>query len=340
MATGKKENYALRVLRLASMDTLNSVVDEVCEKSGQSHLGTLADMAHCLRKFGAGYYDYWIFEFFDLTEKERDTYLTRFRSKKLHNLVNDENLHHIFDNKDEFNTLFADYIGRTFVDVAKQDRKALCDFFDSHEQVFCKMRDLGCGHGAEKLQTKDFKNAEAFCDYVAEKGFATVEEVIVNHPDLAKVYNGAVNTMRMVTLIDDGGTPHLICAVEKFGVNGRIVDNFGVQGPIDLETGVFAFPGHPGDTTDHRLVTHHPNSGVKLQGLVIPFFQDAKEMVLNAAKVVPQMRYIGWDVATTPNGPVIIEGNNYTAHDFVQLPFQTPDHIGLMPEIREYVKGM
>ena len=60
MATGKKENYALRVLRLASMDKLNSVVDEVCEKSGQSHLGTLADMAHCLRKFGAGYYDYWI----------------------------------------------------------------------------------------------------------------------------------------------------------------------------------------------------------------------------------------------------------------------------------------
>ena len=66
-------------------------------------------------------------------------------------------------------------------------------------------------------------------------------------------------------------------------------------------------------------------------------FKEAKEMVLKAAMVVPQMRYVGWDVAVTPNGPAIIEGNNYCAHDFWQLPGQTPGGIGIIPELMKIV---
>ena len=49
------------------------------------------------------------------------------------------------------------------------------------------------------------------------------------------------------------------------------------------------------------------------------------------------MRYVGWDVAITPNGPAIIEGNNYCAHDFWQLPGQTPGGIGIIPVLKKIV---
>jgi len=49
------------------------------------------------------------------------------------------------------------------------------------------------------------------------------------------------------------------------------------------------------------------------------------------------MRYVGWDVGIAPDGPVIIEGNNYTAHDFWQLPAQTPEKRGMLPRIMELV---
>ncbi len=42
--------------------------------------------------------------------------------------------------------------------------------------------------------------------------------VIENHPDLDKVYSGSANTMRMITIIGDDGKPHLIYAVQKFGI--------------------------------------------------------------------------------------------------------------------------
>lgn len=32
-------------------------------------------------------------------------------------------------------------------------------------------------------------------------------------------------------------------------------------------------------------------------------------MVLEACRVFPSVRYVGWDVAITSNGPLIIEGN-------------------------------
>lgn len=327
--------YKLRVVRDASFKRLFEVLETSHQQSGKSKLSCFFGMLHCWRKFGAGYYDYMIFQMWDLTDAQRNTYLTRFRSKKLINQYNDVTYSHIFDNKDEFNATFRDYIGREFLDLANASKEDVIKFYESRERVFCKMRALGCGEGAELLQTADFADGEAFYQYLTDKGFATLEDVIVNHPQLAEIYPHAVNTMRMVTLIGDDGKPHLLYAVLKTGMNGRIVDNFGVQGPINLETGIYEYPAHPGDTTDHKSFTHHPNTGVQLVGMKMPFFEESKEMVLKAAMVIPQIRYVGWDVATTPTGPAIIEGNNFTAHDFVQLPGQTPDKTGTMPQILE-----
>lgn len=332
-----KLKYGLRVLRQASLGKFFGVVSETHRLSGKSRLGCMADILRCMKKFDAGYYDYLIFHFWELTDEQKDTYLTRFRNKRLLNLVNDESFSHIFNNKNEFNEVFKDYIGREFIDMKTASREDVIGFFNTRDEIFAKMTDLSCGIGSELLKTADFESADAFYDYVSEKGFGTLEDVIKNHPALAKIYDGAADTMRMITLIDNDGVPHLIYAVQKFGINGRIVDNFGVHGPVDTETGEFLYPAHSGDTKLDGMFTEHPNSHEKLVGFRVPMFKEAKEMVLKAALVVPQMRYVGWDVAVTPTGPAIIEGNDYSAHDFWQLPGQTPDGIGIMPVIRKYV---
>lgn len=332
-----KLQYRMRVLKNASFSKFFEVVDMAHERSGKSRAACTADILHCMKKFDAGYYDYVIFQFWNLTDEQRDTYMTRFRSKKFIAFVNDESYSHIFDNKDEFNKVFKDYIGRESFDMNDATKEDVIDYFNRKEKVFAKMRDLSCGKGAELLYTKDFEDGEAFYKYVTDKGFNTLEDVIVNHPDMAAVYPYAANCMRMITLIGDDGKPHLICCVQKFGNNKRIVDNFGVQGPVDIETGIFKYPAVPGDTTATGFYTEHPFTGHPLVGFKIPCFEEAKEMILKAAMVVPELRYVGWDVAISPDGPCIIEGNNYTAHDFWQLPGQTPGGIGIMPTIEKLV---
>ena len=332
-----KFQYYKRVVKGASFNKFFSVVEEAHKRSGKNRVYLFFDILKCMKKYSAGYNDYVIFEFWDLTPEQRDTYMTRFRSKKFIMFMNDHDYAHYFDNKNEFNEKFKDFIKRECLDLEVASKEDVIHFYETRKKVFAKMKDLTCGIGCEKLETKNFENGEAFYDYIKEKGFATIEDVIENHPDINKIYPFSANTMRVITIVDAKGEPHVIYGVFKMGKNGRVVDNYGLHGPVDLETGEFLFPAHSGDTTEDQHYTEHPYSHVQLVGMKVPMVKEVVECAKKAALVVPQMRYIGWDIAITPDGPAIIEGNNYCAHDFWQLPGQTPEGIGIMPTIKKYI---
>lgn len=331
--------YFARTVKDASMDRFNETVNKSCQLSGMSRTAVIADMVKSLKKFGAGYQDYYIFHFWDLNDAQRDTYLTRFRSKKLIEFMNDQSYSHIFDKKTEFNVVFKDFIGRETLNLLDETttREDIIDFFDKRDKVFCKMDDLACGHGAELLRKEDFENGEDFYWYVKTKGFDSLEDVIENHPDIAKVYPNAVNTCRVITMLDSQGEPHVVMAIFKFGKNGRIVDNLGLYAPVDQETGAFLYTCHDGDTLLNVFYTEHPDTHYPLSEFRVPMIKEMLELAKKAATVIPQMRYIGWDIAVTPNGPAIIEGNDYSAHDFWQLPGQTDNGIGILPTIQKII---
>lgn len=330
--------YIKRIIKGASFEKLNNVVTEVAKRTGKSKAAVLKDIIHCTKKFGSGYYDYIIFHFYELTDAQRATYITRVKNKNFQTLVNDIEYTHCFDNKNEFDVLFKDFIKRDFVDVPNASDEDIKAYFERHDDAFAKMLDLDCGRGAEVLNKSDFKDLDEIVKYVREKDFAVLEDVIKNHPDINKIYPHAVNTVRMITLIDDDGEPHLIFAAQKFGDKGRFVDVRGMHAPINLETGKVEFPFHSGETDTDIFYDTHPYTGEPLTGYTVPLWEEAKEMILKAAMVVPQMRYIGWDVAITPTGPVIIEGNNYGAYEYMQLPGQTKEKVGMLPTLKKYVK--
>ena len=82
-----------------------------------------------------------------------------------------------------------------------------------------------------------------------------------------------------------------------------------------------------------KLVTYekHPDTGIKFDGYQLPFIKEAMELCKEAAMEVDEIRFVGWDVCITKDGPAIIEGNDYPGYDFWQLPEHTPDKIGLLP---------
>lgn len=335
--SGDNLAYRLRVYSGASFRKLNGFLDQAHDKTGRSRIWLFNDILRCAKKFGSGYHDYIMYHFYDLDDATKDTFLTRMRSRRLVTQFNAADYCHCFDNKNEFDEIFADYIKRDYIDMINATDEEIIDYYNTHDRTFAKMLDLSCGHGAELLDMADFDSGAEFCEYVRAKGFGVLEDVVVNHHELAEINPYAVNTMRMVTLIGDDGEPNLLFAAQKFGNGKRIVDVFGMHAPIDTETGVISVPFHSGNTTSDVFYTKHPTTGRSLEDLRIPFFKEAKEMILEASMVVPQMRYIGWDVAVTENGPLIIEGNNYSAYDYMQLPGQTPEGTGIIPKILKIV---
>ena len=329
--------YYFKVLKGASFQKLSEAVNRVHERCGKNKLAIMLDMAWCAVRYGAGYYDYLIFAFYDLSAKQRKTYVTRFISKKLNLFMNDEAYVDMVDNKDMFYTNYKQYIGREFLSIPDSTVEDLAKFIEGKDRIFCKMRALECGIGCERLNVADFESVETLWKYLTEKGLNTIEDVIVCHPDVRKLYDNAVNSMRIITMLDKDQKAHCLYAVQKIGLNGSIIDNNCMFAPVDIETGRILYPAQSGDTALGILYEEHPNTHVKIQGYQLPFVKEAVAMCLEAATVIPQVRYMGWDVAVTETGPVIIEGNTYNAHDFWQLPPHTPDKIGMLPKIKEIV---
>lgn len=54
-------------------------------------------------------------------------------------------------------------------------------------------------------------------------------------------------------------------------------------------------------------------------------------------QLIPQLGYIGWDIAVSETGPQLIEGNEFPGHDILQMPPHVPDKIGMLPRFRQFL---
>ena len=134
--------YIFRIISHASLGKMKEAINTVHERSGKSKAQSFFDMLHCTRKYGAGYYDYQIFAFYNLTEAQRATYVTRLISKKFNTFMNNYDYAHFLENKDEFNKLYRKYIGRDFIQFREATKEEVRAFCESHPVLFCKMQEL------------------------------------------------------------------------------------------------------------------------------------------------------------------------------------------------------
>lgn len=326
--------YFLRVLSGTSFKKMFNAIDEVHEKSGKSKFVTFFDMIGCGIKYGAGYHDYIIFEFYNMNAKQRKTYLTRLKNKRLISTLNNEKLAYIFDEKNVFDKKFKDFVGREIIDLADIGYDEFVKFIEGKEYFFAKPNIGESGKGIEKICVADFNDTKELYEYIRkpEKKFGVIEEVIVQHPDVAKIYPYSLNCLRVVTLVHNGEA-HILYAVFKMGNNGKFVDNLengGLACHVDLDKGEIVGQGHTSALINYDA---HPATGIKFVGYKLPYIEELKALVKKAALVIPDFGYVGWDVCITPNGPAIVEGNDFPAYDFPQLPDPDRPRIGLIPKI-------
>lgn len=326
-----KIKYILKRLKEMDKKAMFEKIDSIHKKTGKSKIYLLYDMQKCARKYGAGYMDYDLFEMYNLNKEQRDTYITRGRNNEIVRKYNNKEYFHIFENKDEFNILFKDYIKRDWIKVKDTPKEKVIAFMEKNNEFMAKPIDGGCGHGIEKINTANYKSLDEVYDKLTEgNNNFELEEVIKQHSEVSKIYPDAINTVRVVTILKDN-VPHVICAYFRIG-NGKYVDNFnsgGMVAPVNELTGEVV---DRAIDKKKNLYENHPQTGAKIKGFKFPDWDKAISMCKEASKVVPQMGYIGWDVCFTPNGPIFVEGNEFPGHDIYQLPEHTPNKIGMMPK--------
>lgn len=182
-----------------------------------------------------------------------------------------------------------------------------------HSGVFCKPVLDQCGNGAYKLLPAEDENMvlvnnklTTYQDFAAMTAATKylVETIVTNHDTIANIHPWSLNTCRMVTIQTPNGAFELLWAALRVGCNHSSVDNWHAGGAaIEIS------PSGTLGKYDGRNRFQHPTTHVIYEGLQLPYWKESVNLVKKAHSYFPDMKGIGWDVAITPAGPIIIEGN-------------------------------
>ena len=307
------------------------------KRSGKGRLWLMKDMLQCAVQYNAGYIDYKIAQMYRLNKEQRGTVITRGISNEIVRRMNPKEYWHFFDDKAEFNTVFSRWISRKWVKIDDQtDPQSLYELCRRNRELIGKPLEGSSGQGILKYTEQDWKaGPEQFLQRLKKDGIGILEELVVQHPQMAALCPTSVNTCRIATLLGDK-QQGIVYAFLRIG-NGKVMDNVdcgGMAARIDLESGKLLTLG--ADKQGNTFLKH-PMTNTSVIGFTIPFWKEAKEMYMEAAQVIPQMKYIAWDVAITSQGPTFIEGNSFPSHAIPQFAAHYPDGIGILPEFEKFI---
>lgn len=153
----------------------------------------------------------------------------------------------------------------------------------------------------EKIDINNFLQNIESSEYI-------IQDKVVQHEVLDAINPSCVNTIRFVTIVNKQGKAQIFAHFLRVGAGNAVKDNRATGGYAVniLEDGTLS-----GRAIGHRdTIWKHPDTGVVFDGYKLPFWKEVVDLVCRAHEQMPEIKSIGWDVAITPDGPILIEGND------------------------------
>ncbi len=136
-----------------------------------------------------------------------------------------------------------------------------------------------------------------------------IQKVVKQHPILKSLNESSLNTLRIMTYLKEKEV-HILSFIVRIGAVGKFTDNHasgrvvcGVNENGSLKEYGYLISGKRKTTTD---------SNTRLEGVVIPGYYEAVEMVKEMHFIIPYFKIVSWDIGIDDKGaPVFIEYNTY-----------------------------
>lgn len=196
---------------------------------------------------------------------------------------------------------------------------SLEDFLKEDRKIFCKVTNGECGKEIFIIESNnhnyylnDKKTTLSDIKLQLNGSRFIFQNPIQQHEALSRINSSSVNTIRIITVKGISGDINVFFAYLRLGANEKsFVDNIAVGGiAVGIDNnGILGKYGFLKSSFGTK-VDRHPISNVEFEGYQIPYWNEVKDLVKSAHKQLHYFQSIGWDVAITPNGPILIEGND------------------------------
>lgn len=281
------------------------------KRTNRSKTAVLLDMTANYIRYGVLPQEYFHFGFYGKSVADKKSYFTyRLYSERRKEYSNPEYENVIFQDKFIFSKVFSEFYGRESFLLSKAiDRKSAIDFIQRVKKFVYKPLKAQEGIGIKSYTLSNYKSVEALYDALPKGVDALLDEWIIQAPEMSKFYEEGVNCIRVYTFLHNN-IFRFVDAKVSFGVGSDIVNatlDSSIFGIVDVNTGIIT-----SDLANYNLdvFKEHPITHFKAKGTQLPRWNEVLELARKAAYVVPQVAYVGWDIAITDKGPVLIEGNH------------------------------
>lgn len=225
-------------------------------------------------------------------------------------------------------------IPKTYGLLVGSSRNLISDSYDSLEcllkdniDVMIKPIDGSSGFGIFHLKTQDghmfVKGQEISIDNlwqrIGKRRYIIQQFVNNQHEDMSRLYPDACNTLR-ITVSCENDEFRLMGCMCMLGAHGTDCSNWHFGG-VSINVREDGTLDKYGYCKLDKKVAAHPDTGVTFEGYKIPFYDEAISLVRCATERFYGLCSIGWDVAITTDGPILIEGNDgwgVVAHQMVE----------------------
>jgi len=296
------------------------------------------DMIYSLHRFGASFDDYFIYKFYLLNTKGRESFNTLKMQYGYCEQVNGKDVRDLFEDKGKCYDAFEPFYKREVLVVKGiVDVRVITDFIKKHVSFIFKPLD---GHSGQGISILRLDNDNAISEFVEKhkKKEYVIEELINQSPDIGVLHPSSINTLRILTFKQKDRV-NLLGAALRIGVGGANVDNAGsggIYGHVDVNEGIIDSVAC--DNANRRYLKH-PDTKVVIPGFVIPEWEGAKSMVFEMAQVVCDATVISWDLAYSTKGWCMVEGNDVGDFHLYQVPYNTGFKHVLLGELDTWYKS-
>ena len=307
--------------------------------------------------FAIATYDYWQYgigtteEFYHeqlgASDKHKREYLTyRERFNYIDYLNKEEDLHLLRNKWHAYQLLKDAYRREVLLLESEQDFSAFEAFCHRHPTFVVKPVGLGQSMGVRKVEVGEAPNLHTLFNQLFAETEATnshwnsgtdkgvlLEEVIVQHEEMAKYHPASINSVRITTINMGDGDIRMWYPVVRIGVGGNFLCS-GAAGSfvagINMCTGITETPG-----VDElgKITEVHPDTHFNIKGIKIPRWRQICDKAIELAERLPTLRYIGWDFVYDKDKDWIIMEGNENAEILSQFVY----HRGEREEFEQFI---
>ena len=262
--------------------------------------------------------EYYAYQLDSKTPEEKRTYIADLDRLRLTFLVSDfKELQCTFDKYATYQK-FKPFFKRDVICVASEkDFAAFQDFAARHSEMVIKAVSAS---GGDSIFLRDIRKdalKEQFHEILGH-GRCCIEEKIRQSPVLGAFHPSSVNTVRVTTFRTKQGIQLVFCML-RTGRDGSSVDNAGTGGifaHVNEATGVVDTDG--ADIYNRKFPVH-PDTGIPFLDFALPEWQTCLDTALRMHDLAKGLGIVGWDLAYSTDGWVLVEANGSCSFNFCQV---------------------